>query len=245
MTRQTAKHRFLVSLAIATAYLTSISGAVQAQDDLAKELPRIPAVEPDKALATFAIRPGFKLVESATEPLVADPVSMVYDGIGRAYVVEMRGYPFPEPKPTGKVRLLEDTNSDGVFDRGSDFLTGLDWPTSVVPYKNGVFVAAPPEIIYARDDNGDGVADTRKVVFSGFGTQGAQGFLLAALGAGNGTLGAGNPQRPVQGKRDAECPTAGFMALAAAMAATSKTTQRAKLSPFAAAISASSPTAPP
>ena len=153
----------------------------KAQDDLAGELPRIPAVEPDKALSTFAIRPGFRLVPSATEPLVADPVSMVYDGLGRAYVVEMRGYPFPEEKPTGKVRLLEDTNSDGIFDKGSDFLTGLDWPTGVVPYKNGVFVAAPPEIIYARDDNGDGVADTRKVVFSGFGTQNVQALLNGLL----------------------------------------------------------------
>ena len=92
----------------------------KAQEDLAGELPRIPAVEPDKALSTFAIRPGFRLVPSATEPLVADPVSMVYDGLGRAYVVEMRGYPFPEEKPTGKVRLLEDTNSDGIFDKLSN-----------------------------------------------------------------------------------------------------------------------------
>lgn len=177
MTRRNTTHRFLVSLATATVFHLEILGFAQAQDDLAKELPRIPAVEPEKALSTFAIRPGFKLVESAVEPLVADPVSMVYDGNGRAYVVEMRGYPFPEPKPTGKVRLLEDTNSDGIFDRGTDFLTGLDWPTSVVPYKNGVFVAAPPEIIYARDDNGDGIADTRKVVFSGFGTQNVQALV--------------------------------------------------------------------
>lgn len=145
--------------------------------DLAKELPRIPPVEPDKALATFAIQQGFKLVESATEPLVADPVHMIYDAQGRAYVVEMRGYPFPEERPTGKVRRLTDTNGDGVFDTGTDFLTDLDWPTSVVPYKDGVFVASPPEIIYAKDDNGDGVADTKKVMFSGFGTQNVQALL--------------------------------------------------------------------
>ncbi len=153
----------------------------EAQEDFGSELPRIPAVEPNKALSTFAIRPGFKLIPSATEPLVSDPVSMVYDSTGRAYVVEMRGYPYPEKKPTGKVRLIEDTNHDGVFDKGSDFITGLDWPTSVVPYKNGVFIAAPPEILYARDDNGDGLAETRKVMFSGFGTQNVQALLNGLL----------------------------------------------------------------
>lgn len=151
--------------------------SIAQEEDLAKELPRIPAVEPEKAGATFAIHKGFTLVPSAVEPLVADPVSMIYDARGRAYVVEMRGYPFPEERPTGKVRLLVDSDSDGIFEKGTDFLTGLDWPTSVVPYNDGVFVAAPPEIIYARDDNGDGIADTRKVMFSGFGTQNVQALL--------------------------------------------------------------------
>lgn len=173
----------------------SMPSLLTAQDDLGKELPRIPAVEPDKALSTFAIHSGFKLIPSAVEPLVADPVSMVYDAQGRAYVVEMRGYPYPEERPTGKVRLLEDTNGDGLFDRGTDFLTDLDWPTSVVPYKDGVFVAAPPEIIYARDMNGDGVADVKKVMFSGFGTQNVQALLNGLLWGNDGFIygsGGGN-----------------------------------------------------
>lgn len=161
--------------------LTLAHQSLLAQDDLAKELPRIPAYEPDKALSTFAIHKGFSLFPSAVEPLVTDPVSMIYDAQGRAYVVEMRGYPFPEERPTGKVRLIVDTDGDSRFDKGTDFLTGLDWPTGVVPYDDGVFVAAPPEIIYAKDTNGDGVADIRKVMFSGFGTQNVQGLLNGLL----------------------------------------------------------------
>jgi putative membrane-bound dehydrogenase-like protein len=162
---------------LAATFLIPLADVRAQEDDLARELPRIPAVEPDKASGTFAIHQGFSLVQSAVEPLVADPVSMIYDARGRAYVVEMRGYPFPEERPTGKVRLLVDGDSDGIFEKGTDFLTGLDWPTSVLPYKDGVFVTAPPEIIYARDDNGDGIADTRKVMFSGFGTQNVQALL--------------------------------------------------------------------
>jgi len=177
-------------LALVPALLSQDSG-----DDLASELPRIPAVEPDKAQATLAIQHGFRLGLSASEPLVADPVSLIYDARGRAYVVEMRGYPFPEEKPTGKVRRLVDRDSDGVFEEGTDFLTGLDWPTSVVPYKDGVFVASPPEIIYAKDDNGDGIADTRTVMFSGFGTQNVQALLNGLIWGTDGWIygsGGGN-----------------------------------------------------
>jgi putative membrane-bound dehydrogenase-like protein len=170
---------FVAKATLSLAFLSIVTSipSMGQSDDLAKELPRIPPVEPDKVQETFAIQQGFRLVPSATEPLVEDPVSMIYDSRGRAYVVEMRGYPFPEERPTGKVRRLIDRDGDGVFDEMTDFLSDLDWPTAVVPYKDGVFVAAPPEIIYARDDNGDGIADTKKVMFSGFGTQNVQALL--------------------------------------------------------------------
>ena len=77
---------------------------------------------------------------------MADPVSACYDADGRLYVVEMRGYPFPEPRPTGKVRLLMDDDGDGRFESSTVFLDDLNWPTSVVPYDGGVFVMAPPDL---------------------------------------------------------------------------------------------------
>lgn len=174
-------------------------------DDLARELPRIPATEPTQALQTFKLHDGFRLIPSATEPLVTDPVSAVFDADGRLYVVEMRGYPYPENVPTGRVRRLEDANDDGVFDQGTTFLDGLSWPTSVLPYDGGVFVVVPPEILYARDDDGDGVADTRKVLFTGFGTNNVQalvnglawgpdGWIYGASGGNGGEITA--PGRP-------------------------------------------------
>ena len=45
----------------------------------------------------------------------------------------------------------------------------------------GCFVAVAPEIIYAKDTNGDGVADVRKVMFTGFGTDNVQGLLNGLL----------------------------------------------------------------
>src|SRR5439155_6629787 len=43
------------------------------------------------------------------------------------------------------------------------------WPSAVACYGGGIFVAATPDILYFKDADGDGVADQRKVVFTGFG----------------------------------------------------------------------------
>jgi putative membrane-bound dehydrogenase-like protein len=150
-------------------------------DTLARELPRIPAHEPDEAIATFRIHPGFQLKLRAAEPEIAGPVSVCYDADGRIYAAEMRDYPYPEGRPGGLVRLLEDRDGDGCFETSRVFLDKLAWPTGVVPYDGGVFITAAPDIIYAKDTNGDGVADVRKVMFSGFGVDNVQGLLNGLL----------------------------------------------------------------
>src|SRR5712692_10255596 len=134
-----------------------------------KDLPRIPPVEPDKALATFRIKPGFRLELVAAEPLVVDPIAMAFDENGRLFVVEMRDYPEQRDAKLGRIRLLEDTDGDGRFDKSTVFADHLPWPTAVICYDGGVFVGATPDIIYFKDTDGDGVADERKVVFTGFG----------------------------------------------------------------------------
>jgi putative membrane-bound dehydrogenase-like protein len=107
----------------------------------------------------------------ASEPDVVDPVALTFDENGKMYVVEMRDYPLgigPEHKPGGTIRVLEDRDGDGRVDHSTVFATGLRFPTSIAPWKGGVFVTAPPEIIYLKDTNGDNVADIREVYFDGF-----------------------------------------------------------------------------
>lgn len=168
-------------------------------DDLKQQLPRTQPVEPAAASATFELHDAFRLEQVAHEPLVTDPVDACYDADGRLFVVEMRGYPYPEDVPAGRVRLLVDEDRDGRFDRGTTFLDGLSWPTSVVPFDGGVFVAVPPNILYAKDTDGDGVADEQEVAFSGFGTQNVQalvnglkwgpdGWIYGVSGGNGGTI---------------------------------------------------------
>src|SRR5690606_7070678 len=115
------------------------------EDDLARELPRIPPTEPAETLKTFQLHEGFYLLQAATEPQVTDPVAACFDEDGRLYVVEMRGYPYPEDVATGRVVRLEDRDGDGKFETSTKFLDNLSWPTGIVPYDGGVFITVAPD----------------------------------------------------------------------------------------------------
>jgi len=181
MTRRRACGGLVLALGVLLAIGPLTHPCPGGDDGLGAELPRIKPRGPGAALGSFRLHPGFRLEPAATEPLVTDPVSACYDADGRLYVVEMRGYPYPEKRPTGRVQRIEDADGDGRFDRGTVFLEGLSWPTGVVPYDGGVFVAAAPDILYAKDTDGDGVADVTRVVFTGFGTQNVQALLNGLL----------------------------------------------------------------
>ena len=142
-----------------------------------KEVPDIPPVEPDKVLETFRIKKGFRLELVAHEPDVVDPIQMAFDENGRLYVVEMRWYQSETrtdlmfDERIGRIRLLEDVNGDGRFEKSTIFADKLRYPSAVIPYDGGVYVGLEPDLIYLKDRNGDGVADFRTVVFTGFGNQ--------------------------------------------------------------------------
>lgn len=142
--------------------------------------PTTPPTEAKEAAKTLHVLDGFEMQLIAAEPLVTDPVAITYDADGRAYVCEMNDYPYTDKtthKPSqenptdiniGKVRLLTDTDGDGVFDKSTVFAEGLSWTTGAACWKGGIFVTATPDVWYLKDTNEDGVADVRQKVFTGF-----------------------------------------------------------------------------
>jgi putative membrane-bound dehydrogenase-like protein len=150
-------------------FLFPVTTLAQEPEVTTDELPRVPPLSPDKALASFQIRPGFRIELAACEPEVVDPVAIAFDENSALFVVEMRDYSERRDEKLSRVRKLEDRDGDGRFEHSTVFLDGLPWATSVTCWDGGVFVAASPDILYAKDTNGDGVADKRFTVFTGFG----------------------------------------------------------------------------
>src|SRR5437867_9964731 len=159
------KPRFLLASLIGSVAATMLAAEPQVDPS---QLRRVPPTAADQALATFRVKPGFRIELVAAEPLVVDPIALGFDENGRLYVLEMRDYPERRAEKLGRVRLLEDTDGDGRFDKSTVFANELPWPTAVICWNGGVFVGATPDILYFKDRDGDGVADEREVIFSGF-----------------------------------------------------------------------------
>jgi len=146
------------------------------QPDLPKELvvPAAPALSAAAELKTLRVPAELKIELVAAEPLVQDPVVCVFDADGSLWVVEMRAY-MPdvdgkgEQEPVGCVAHLFDDDGDGKMDRRVTFLDKLVLPRAIALTRGGVLVIAPPKLLFARDEDGDGVADDVRVVDQGLG----------------------------------------------------------------------------
>ncbi len=133
--------------------------------------PRVSAAQSADALASFQVKPGFRIELAAAEPMVAAPAALAFDERGRLFVAEMRDYPDRrEQRPhLGQIRMLEDMDENGAFQTSTVYADNLAWPSAVACYAGGIFVAATPQILYLKDSGNDGIADVVKVVFTGFG----------------------------------------------------------------------------
>ncbi|MEQ9406507.1 MAG: neutral/alkaline non-lysosomal ceramidase N-terminal domain-containing protein [Fuerstiella sp.] len=138
----------------------------------------------EESLACITTKPGLRVELVAAEPLIRDPVAFDWDVQGRLWVVEMGDYPNgpeqtsgsptsadgsrPAAAGTGRVRVLEDTDHDGRYDRATTFLDHLPFPNGICHWRNGILITTAPDVIYAEDTDGDFGADVRRVLYTGF-----------------------------------------------------------------------------
>lgn len=128
--------------------------------------PAAAPLSPAEALRSFRLPAGFRIELFAAEPDVRDPVALAFDENGRVWVVEMADYPLGPP--SGRLRILEDTDGNGRADRSTLVASRIPFPTGVLPWRGGVLVTAAPDILFFKDEDGDGKAERREVVFTGF-----------------------------------------------------------------------------
>jgi len=155
-----------------TAYFLCLMGspvAVQAQRDLKD----IPDPDPEAERRTFEVAEGLEVNLFAADPLLAKPIQMNFDPQGRLWVASSEIYPHiaPGQPATDKILVLEDRDADGMAETTRVFADGLLIPTGVAPGEGGAYVANSTELIHLRDLDGDGQADERQVLLSGFGTE--------------------------------------------------------------------------
>jgi putative membrane-bound dehydrogenase-like protein len=172
---------------------------------------------PEQSLRSITVPAGMEVELVAAEPQVMDPIDLAWGADGRMWVVEMADYPTGmdgKGKPGGRIRVLESTRNDGRFDKSTLFADGLNFPTSVKPWRNGVLVVAVPHILLLEDTDGDGRSDRSTILFNGVGegnqqhlTNGFQwsldGWLHMANGNSGGKISSPKDNRVLEvGQRD-------------------------------------------
>lgn len=122
---------------------------------------------PEQEKATFQFAdPDIKIQLVASEPDIESPVAMAWGLSGEIYVAEMPGYPLREN--SGVIKRLTDNDHDGIYKLDTIFARGLQFPNSVMLFKGGILVCDAPDILYLKDTDGDGIADHKEVLLTGF-----------------------------------------------------------------------------
>jgi putative heme-binding domain-containing protein len=134
---------------------------------------RVPDPDPELERRSFQLADGFEVNLFAADPLLAKPIQMNFDPAGRLWIACSETYPQIKPGQTAndKIVVVEDSTGSGKADKVTVFADGLLIPTGLEPGDGGVYVADSTELLHLADTDGDGKADRRRVVLSGFGTE--------------------------------------------------------------------------
>jgi len=178
--------------------------------------PRLP---PATTLERMRPAPGYAVDLVLHEPLLAQPFHASFDERGRLWVTQSRQYPYPAgvrmisrdkyyrshydrvpPPPPGHDRgadlisIHESTRRDGVYDRHSVYLDGLNMANAALRGRGGTWVMHTPYLLFYPDADGDGPDGDPEVRLAGFGLEdshaianglawGPDGWLYGAQGS--------------------------------------------------------------
>jgi len=145
-------------------------------DDVVEALGANEWLSPADEQAAFRVDPRFEVNLFASEeefPEIACPIQMRWDSKGRLWVSCSTTYPhiYPGQEPNDKIVILEDTDWDGKADKSTVWADDVQIPLSFELYKDGIFVSEEPHFTHLRDTDGDGKADSRRHLLTGFGCE--------------------------------------------------------------------------
>lgn len=217
------QYRALLLRGIAWAGKRDVDSFVNKEELASLRYPEGGPTAPKKAAAKITVHPDFNLNLVAAEPLIEKPISLDWDAQGRLWIAETPEYPNGrklaaskddsqiENRPArDRISILEDSNRDGVMDKKSVFFDGLELVTSFVFHRDGVIVSQAPDIYWLRDIDGDGKAEKKETLYTGFGTRDTHavisnmrwsldGWIYATLGYSGGSIKSGDGKKDFGG----------------------------------------------
>jgi putative heme-binding domain-containing protein len=170
-----------------------------AQDPYSQFIANTPPRTPAEEQKCFHLPPGYAIELVAAEPAIGKPINLNFDDRGRLWLTQSVEYPFPAPpgRPgRDAVKILEDTNGNGVADRITTFTDGLNIPIGVLPITNGAIVHSIPNIYRFTAAEGTDRAGKRQLLYGSIGfadthgmtgsfTWGFDGWIYACHGFSN------------------------------------------------------------
>ena len=130
---------------------------------------------PERAVETMTVKEGYEVSAWAAEPMITQPMAFCWDDKGRMWVAENRDYENRgegfSNDGTSRILILEDTDRDGVADSRKVFLEGVPFPSAIAVGFDGLYLGAPPNLLFVPDKNHDDLADEEdiEVLLTGWG----------------------------------------------------------------------------
>ncbi|MEO5998153.1 MAG: HEAT repeat domain-containing protein [Chitinophagaceae bacterium] len=129
-------------------------------------------LSPKESIRSMQLPAGYHLELVACEPMIQEPVAIVWDGNAVMYVAEMNTYMQDmkgggQQNPVCKIKRLEDTNDDGKMDKQTVYIDSLVLPRMMLTVGRALLVneSFSNNIWSYSDTNGDGKAETKRLIY--------------------------------------------------------------------------------
>jgi putative membrane-bound dehydrogenase-like protein len=130
-------------------------------------IPEAPILSPSEAIKTITVHSDFDLEVVASEPLIFDPVYVLYDSAGRLWAIEMTTF-MPNTKGEGEMQhesqivVLSDTNHDGKMDKRDVVIEKIVLPRALAFVDKGILWADMEKLYFSELDETAGDITVRK-----------------------------------------------------------------------------------
>ena len=146
-------------------------------------------LSPNQSLERMRVPEGFQVSLFAAEPDIHQPIAFDFDERGRLWAIECFSYPEFDFRNSDRVVIFTDTDNDGQHDERTVFWDEGDRLTGIQVGFGGVWLTAPPNLLFIpdrdRDDSPDGPPEIK---LDGFTLEANHNFVNGLVWAPDGWL---------------------------------------------------------